>query len=32
MRVGSVEAYVNANPIGPRTDAGELLHEIAAES
>jgi hypothetical protein len=32
MRVGSVQAYVDANPIGPRTDAGELLHEIAAES
>ena len=25
MRVGSVQAYVDSNPIGPRTDAGELL-------
>jgi hypothetical protein len=32
MRVASVQAYVDGNPIGPRTDAGELLHEIAAES
>jgi len=28
MRVGSVQAYVDANPIGPRTNAGELFDAL----
>ena len=28
MRLGSVQAYVDANPIGPRTDAGELIDAL----
>jgi hypothetical protein len=32
MKVGSVQAYVDANPIGPRTDAGELLESCRFEA
>jgi hypothetical protein len=32
MRVGSVQAYVDGNPIGPRTDACELLGVLPVQS